>query len=143
MQTFLPYSNPIETAAVLDDKRLGKQRVEAIQIARSLLGLSKGGWSNHPAVKMWRGYESYLVRVYLDAMMNEWGNRGYRNIKTVQHLQELTSLTEGMSTGTPWWFDNGQLFISHRSNLIRKKPEHYQPLWPDVPDDLEYIWPVS
>jgi alpha-tubulin suppressor-like RCC1 family protein len=30
---------------------------------------------------------------------------------------------------------------SHRSNLIRKMPEHYGPIWPDVPDDLPYYWP--
>ena len=39
-----------------------------------------------------------------------------------------------------WLTDD--LILSHRSNLIRKAPEHYAPLWPDVPDNLPYVWPV-
>jgi hypothetical protein len=35
------------------------------------------------------------------------------------------------------------LHLSHRSNLLRKDPIHYGPLFEDgLPDDLEYIWPV-
>lgn len=34
MQTFLPYPDYAESAAVLDLKRLGKQIIEACQIAR-------------------------------------------------------------------------------------------------------------
>jgi hypothetical protein len=30
---------------------------------------------------------------------------------------------------------------SHRSALVRKDPAYYRPLFPDVPDDLEYVWP--
>jgi hypothetical protein len=29
-----------------------------------------------------------------------------------------------------------------RSNLLRKLPEHYGILFPDVPNDLPYVWPV-
>ena len=25
---------------------------------------------------------------------------------------------------------------------MRKEPDHYRPLLPDVPDDLPYVWPV-
>jgi hypothetical protein len=25
---------------------------------------------------------------------------------------------------------------------VRKDPHHYRPLFPQVPDDLEYVWPV-
>lgn len=53
MQTFLPYTDPEKCARVLDNKRLGKQRVEAIQILNVLLGVTQTkGWRNHPAVKM-------------------------------------------------------------------------------------------
>ena len=41
----------------------------------------------------------------------------------------------------PWLFDE-QVQLSHRSALVRKDPEHYRPLFGDVPDDLEYVWPV-
>ena len=36
MQTFLPYADFAESARALDQKRLGKQRVEVIQIVRAL-----------------------------------------------------------------------------------------------------------
>jgi hypothetical protein len=25
---------------------------------------------------------------------------------------------------------------------VRKDPEQYRPLFPDVPNDLEYVWPA-
>ena len=37
MQTFLPYPSFVESAKALDNKRLGKQRVEAYQILKTLL----------------------------------------------------------------------------------------------------------
>ena len=36
MQTFLPYSSFYQSARVLDRQRLGKQRVETLQILKSL-----------------------------------------------------------------------------------------------------------
>lgn len=143
MQTFLPYEDSAASAAVLDDKRLGKQRVEAIQIACCLLCVDgRTGWKNHPAVKMWRGYEPYLINIYLQAMIGEWSSRGFKNIKVLDHLDQLTQLTRDDEVIAPSWLGDYSLIISHRSNLIRKKPDFYGPLWPDVPDDLEYIWPV-
>ena len=38
MQTFLPYQNFIKSAKCLDYKRLGKQRVEALQIHNIISG---------------------------------------------------------------------------------------------------------
>src|SRR3954467_7485357 len=65
MQSFLPYADFARTAAVLDPRRLGKQRVEAIQILRGLT-VANYGWRHHPAVKMWAGYEEALARYGLD-----------------------------------------------------------------------------
>jgi hypothetical protein len=65
MQTFLPYPDFSGSALVLDVKRLGKQRVEAIQVLRGLV-VPGYGWPHHPAVKMWQGYEEALVRYGLD-----------------------------------------------------------------------------
>lgn len=61
VQTFLPYADFRETATVLDPLRLGKQRVEAIQVLRALTVLGYG-WRHHPAAAMWAGYEEALVR---------------------------------------------------------------------------------
>ena len=58
-------------AEILDNKRLGKQRVEAIQIAKTLFGLNNG-WKNHPGTIRWKGYEPFLIKVYLKTIMDEW-----------------------------------------------------------------------
>ena len=48
MQTFLPFPDFQQSAAVLDHVRLGKQRVEALQILRALV-IPEYGWQSHPA----------------------------------------------------------------------------------------------
>jgi hypothetical protein len=40
----------------------------------------------------------------------------------------------------PWLGDPG-FHRSHQSALVRKDPALYGPIFPDVPDDLEYVWP--
>lgn len=140
MQTFIPYKDPIESAKVLDNKRLGKQRVEAIQIARSLLGITDG-WKNHPAVKMWKGYESYLIKVYLKNIMDEWEMRGFKNEKCHEHYLNLLKLVNDKRPIKPHWFSD-IVCQSHRSRLIQKKPEYYAGIFEGTPHDLEYVWPV-
>ncbi len=50
VQTFLPFPRFDASAAVLDDARLGKQRVETLQVLRALV-LEDYGWAHHPAVR--------------------------------------------------------------------------------------------
>ena len=85
MQTFLPYPEFDKSAAVLDRQRLGKQRVEAYQIIRAITVGS--GWSNHPIVKMWTGFENAL-KLYSKAIITEWIRRGYRNNMVIYDLDE-------------------------------------------------------
>ena len=132
MQTFLPYPDFEKTAQVLDYRRLGRQRVEAYQILRTLSGLSRG-WSNHPAVRMWRGYELALS-AYMNSMIREWVHRGYNNR---MFLVELTGRYE-----YPPWLGDPDFHAAHRSNLLRKDLEYYRKFWPCDPDDLPYVWPV-
>src|SRR4051795_3786947 len=56
MQTFLPYADFERTARSLDQRRLGKQRVEAMQLLNALT-VPGHGWRHHPAAHMWRGDE--------------------------------------------------------------------------------------
>src|ERR1700712_4272615 len=60
VQTFLPYPDFVDALAVLDSPRLGKQRVETLQILRALV-FPEYGWRNHPAVRMWPGPLASLV----------------------------------------------------------------------------------
>lgn len=143
MQTFILYRDIERTAEVLDTKRLGKQRVEAIQIARKLLDFDKGkGWCNHPAVKMWKNYEPYLVKIYIRNIMDEWILRGYRNDKCEKHWFILMKhkLVENVKPIIPVWI-TWEFCRSHKSNLVRKFPEHYRKYFPDVPNNLQYVWP--
>ena len=60
MQTFLPYPNFKRTAKVLDYRRLGKQRVEGMQIINAIENPDPQGWKNHPIVIMWTPYVTAL-----------------------------------------------------------------------------------
>lgn len=130
MQTFLPYPDVVQSVAALDNKRLGKQRVEALQIINALRFGS--GWRHHPAVKMWRGYERAL-EFYMNAAIREWIGRGFRNTMLLADVDAVVF---------PGWFGDAAFHLSHRSNLLRKLPSHYGKLWPDTPDNLPYVWPV-
>ena len=41
----------------------------------------------------------------------------------------------------PPWLGDAPFHLSHRSNLLRKMPEHYRQFWPAERDDLPYVWP--
>lgn len=123
------------SAQDLDNKRLGKQRVEAFQILKANLGLTVG-WRNHPAAVMWRGYEGSLCN-YALAICDEWIKRGY-NDSIKPQVQEIMKTLPEESYQTPWWLGNEQLHESHQSNLRRKNPIYYNY---SIADDRPYIWP--
>ena len=75
MQTFLPYADPRASAACLDDRRLGKQRVETFQVLRAITWPTYG-WKHHPVTRMWRGFVPALVAYGL-ACVDEWAARGH------------------------------------------------------------------
>ena len=134
MQTFLPHSDFKRSAEVLDYRRLGKQRVEAYQVLRTLLGISNG-WKNHPCTKMWKGYEAALKQYGLD-ICAEWVKRGYKDTLT----EKIKQLETPPYEHPPWITE--ELCISHRSNLLRKDPIFYGKYNWDVSPDLPYVWPV-
>ncbi|MEU2023385.1 MSMEG_6728 family protein [Streptomyces sp. NPDC016469] len=151
MQTFLPFPGFAESAAVLDARRLGKQRVEALQVFRGL-SVPGYGWRRHPAVRMWAGYEEALVRYGLDicALWTAGGRadtcagtlvhdfRAHTGDAPVRAQPELAAEGE-----LPPWLGDPEFHRSHQSALLRKDPEHYRGRFPGVPDDLPYVWPAS
>ncbi|MFC3992199.1 MSMEG_6728 family protein [Actinoplanes siamensis] len=149
MQTFLPYPDFLASAKALDPRRLGKQRVETIQVLRALT-VPDYGWRHHPAVLMWRGYEEALVRYGL-AMCEIWTATGRADTcagTLVADLRERKGITTVRSqpqlariVALPPWLGDPELHRSHQSALIRKDPDFYRPLFGDVPDDLPYVWP--
>jgi hypothetical protein len=148
MQTFLPYPSYTKSAQVLDRQRLGKQRLENHQLLRALLD-PEAGYKNHPATKMWRGHELALA-AYHRAIVYEWHDiRGYKDTMGAKVAQLITDFADSIpdpaaSRRDPGWLGNPEFHRAHRSNLIRKDPEFYVPIFGDrIPPDLEYVWPVS
>jgi hypothetical protein len=149
MQTFAPEGRLIDLGfQTLDYKRLGKQRVEAWQILNVLRGVDNDGnpkehkgWVNHPATLMWEGNIGALAFYGLRCCV-EWKNRGYKDTMYDRFFDVLRKQMQwGDHCVLPTFLD--EIALSHKSNLIRKFPEHYQPLWPDVEADLPYVWPVA
>jgi len=139
MQTFIPYKSFTQSARALDWRRLGKQRVEAKQILTCLESGRTTGWRNHPAVRMWQGYENVLARYGL-AMCNEWKRRGYKDTLTEFFLDRYDYVSDSMLDVPE--FVTYDFMVSHQSNLLRKDPDYYRPIFgPSIPDDLPYVWP--
>lgn len=135
MQTFLPHSDYYSSLTRLDPKRLGKQRVEAFQIYNTLIFQLKP-WSNHPAVLMWRGYESSLAHYY-NLSLEAWSQLGYQNVK----LKPIS--LNGIHIVTPPWVGEELFHSSHRAALLYKDYEWYKIYgWKETPE-LNYYWPTK
>lgn len=131
MQTFLPYADFARSAACLDRQRLGKQRVECKQILTALR--TGGGWSNHPATKMWRNHPNALER-YGWFMVQEWISRGYKNTMEFRYMSEKQN-------PNPTWLGDERFHSSHRAALLYKAPLWYGTFgWTEEPG-LNYVWP--
>ena len=135
MQTFLPYPDFVASAKVLDRQRLGKQRVEVLQILKAMD--SGGGWANHPATRMWRGHTSYLARYGL-VICDEWLWRGYRDTC----WEKIKVFFDRVASIKPSWLGDPMFHASHRSNLLRKDPIWYGQFGWTESADLKYVWPV-
>jgi len=130
MQTFLPYSSFEQSAQVLDWRRLGKQRVEGMQIINAINNPTQKGWVNHPATVMWRPYVEAL-KLYTNTIIEEWIQRGYNNNMKLYKIENLTM---------PHWLGNEKFHSSHRANLLRKDYEYYSQFgWKENPES-PYIW---
>lgn len=142
MQTFLPYPSFTQSAQALDYKRLGKQRVEAMQIIKAitgektLKGKSYKGWVKHPCSVMWKNYVPALKR-YHNVMIDEWVYRGYENSMKKYPDNEVSDLVVDL----PYWFGDKDFHKSHKANLLRKNYDFYlKPSWFFVSPKLPYVW---
>ncbi len=136
MQTFLPYPDYRQSAAVLDSKRLGNQ------FYREGLTLLRGKWANHPASRMWHGHRGSLA-LYLLCCATELASRGWFYPDHVQEVIDAMKDCEVCELTAPDWLGDPDFHAAHRSNLLRKDPEWYGQFGWTEPDDLPYIWPVN
>ena len=149
MQTFVPYPDFEASARALDAKRLGKQRVEVIQIVRALT-VPNYAWKSHPAVLMWQGYEEALGRYGL-TMCDVWLGLGFGDTCAATIAADLAAFgiphirTEAelaAADALPAWLFDPAVQQSHQSALVRKDPEFYRQRFPEVDADIDYVWPV-
>lgn len=135
----MPYPDYEKSAAALDYRRLGKQRVETLQIMNALL---RGhGWVYHPVTKMWRGYEWELLS-YQQAIVNEWVNvRGYKDTCWEKTRRLYFDYRSGDYVEKPPWLGYPAFHRSHQSNLVRKDRDYYRWQFKRVPDNLPYVYP--
>lgn len=132
MQTFLPCNTFVQCAKSLDWRRLGKQRVEAMQILVALRDpwaveeyikrrnkQPGNGWMHHSVTRSWAGFELNL-RQYLRACILEWIRRGYRNTMVIPEF-------DAKHNKLPKWA-TPEFQRSHRQLLYRKAPLAY-PQW--------------
>lgn len=146
MQTFIPYSNFIDSLKVLDYKRLGKQRVEARTILDNLLKIKVNSWKNHIVAKIWEGYEASLA-IYYNLCLNEWVSRGYKNNMPYYKLDTWNQQNKNY----PWWLGDIRLHVSHRIRLLQKNFTFYKDKFnidSNAYDFIlsfpsEYWWPIS
>jgi len=132
MQTFLPYKDFQKSLESLDYRRLGKQRVEAMQILNILLNRTdRPGWRNHPIVRMWDRYEPAL-QMYHNMCIREWIKQGYNN------NMKLEVITEPIMY--PDWVGNEKFHSSHRANLLRKDYGYYSQFGWKENSELPYVW---
>ena len=141
MQTFVPSECLLTNFLYIDNKRLGKQRVEAFQILNILLERTdRKGWRNHPAVLMWKGYENAL-KYYFNLCVNEWISRGFKNTMKYETIEKSFN----PNTDMPFWFGDERIHSSHRSALLSKNHEWYKKFnWKEkYSDTYDYYWPVT
>lgn len=139
MQTFLPFPSFADSAEVLDNKRLNKQRVECLQIYNVLTTplAERKGWRNHPAVLMWVGHTNSLLS-YWKFIEIECERRGFKRMAVPEHDPSL-------HTNYPKWLGDDRFHKSHRLNLMFKDPEYYSPYFNELTPTTkpDYFWPTK
>jgi hypothetical protein len=119
MQVFLPYDDFVKSLQSLDDKRLGKQRVETYQLIAGLEGrptltgkpYSKGR-VNHPISQMFRDNIPALKQ-YLNDSIDVWVARGKNNTMKKEIITEEITM--------PVWFGDEEFHKTKKSQKKKKK----------------------
>lgn len=154
MQTFLPYASFKRSLDTLDNARLGKQRVECLQVLNVFAGVREG-WGDHPITRMWRGHEAALLTYTVDCC-RIWVSRGFADTVEgkVRALAQSLGVPGGLDHDGVWqlpveyttvlglqsedelppWFGSAAFHASHRSNLLRKALQ-YRDHHSDVPHE--------
>lgn len=105
------------------------------------------GYRHHPAAIMWEKHPEALCSYGL-YVCDEWMRRGYIDnqrdkIRSFFPFSRPTPAAELRDIGMlPWWFGWAPFHRAHRSNLFRKKPDHYGPALECDDETMPYVWPT-
>lgn len=152
MITYVTKKSHHRTMADLSPRHLIKTFDWGLEVLKALGQIPTKVERDSLPCQMWVGYEHALV-VYLHSAIAERVNRWrYRidpddpnAIDPQIRMGEVTRIVTPRLRPyvvPPWWEDL-DVYRSHRSNLIRQDPEHYSGLWKgDGSPDWPYLWPV-
>jgi len=114
------------SARILDNRRLSKQRIEGYQILKVLsfndITDKPPAWYNHPALLQWKGYEWSLFDYICDICLVWKEERGFKDT-IYDKLDDLTipgPTQEVLHPTLPPWMGNIDFHRSHRSRLLFK-----------------------
>ena len=131
---------------LLDNKRLGKQRLEAKAIIDILEYYDENdempantAWTNHPATMMWVGHTNAL-KVYFNYVLHFWEKRGFKNnyeyydieredveiIKCIFEDNVATFEKKANKDTFPIWFCFPPFYLAQRAALIMKDRDYYE-----------------
>ena len=94
-------------------------KVENLQVLKSLAGYydESGAWTNHPAVKMWRGHEDWLF-LYNEAIIEGIVLRGFKNTTHIQFDEIYEENFLELESDKPWWLGDEKVHYSHKGRLF-------------------------
>ena len=119
---------PIETAMILDKKRLNKQIVECRQILSALNGESKA-WRNHPCTVQYEGHERWL-ELYMECL-SAWMSNAPLTAQTASLVAEMFHKP---------LFHTEPYFDSMKRRLYTKDPVHYAQWDVYGTSDVNWYW---
>ena len=137
MQTFIPFPTFEESLKVLDNKRLGKQRVECLQIL-NVLTESRDGWRKHPATIMWRGAIPALIE-YTLTCCDLWVARGFKDSIANKIYDKFSTYLLDSTIIIPKWCSDARVNDSHKAMLFHKDPQFYKQ-FADFQHIKDYYW---
>lgn len=144
MNTFLPFASYTESAKALDRLRLGKQRLEVLQMLVALRVPDRRGWRNHPCTLAWRGCSNSLVHYGVE-VCSEWQRRGYTDTLLSQiraHFVPIGNFSLEESPRPAWTLDH-RVHDMYRRRLVTKDRRFYSwkfPAWANLPNLDQTDW---
>lgn len=135
MNTFILNIDLKISASQLDQKRLGKQRLECADALAMLLGQPswmsnrqyayiQKKYRNHPAWQMWKGYEPALIEYGL-IVCGEWIGRGCKDTFLEKIIEFGDMLRPPYSMSNPPWLTE-EFVSNHRAIMLGKVHVKYR-----------------